>query len=74
MPAAAYATKAVNAPFLNGDFNKLAPKVAEFIAENAAVLQPENIHLIDGSDRESAEINQLLVKQGVFTPLKMENW
>jgi phosphoenolpyruvate carboxykinase (GTP) len=72
-PASAYATKALNAPFLNGDFNKLAPKVAQFVAENAAVLQPDQIQLVDGSDREIAEINQLLVKQGVFTPLKMDN-
>lgn len=73
--AAALSTQALSMPFLNGDINKLAPKVREFVLENAAVCQPDNVYLVDGSDRESDEINKLLVKAGIFTPLsKMETW
>ncbi|ELT92619.1 hypothetical protein CAPTEDRAFT_160685 [Capitella teleta] len=70
---AAYSTKGVNVPVINGDFNKLSPKVANFIAENVAVCQPDNIHIVDGSAKESKEINELLVQTGIFTPLKNEN-
>ena len=64
-------------PVVYGDFNKLAPKVQEFVKKNATLCQPDQIHICDGSAAENQACIDFLIKKGVCKKLaheKHENW
>lgn len=48
----------------------LAPKVREFIEQNAAITQPADIHICDGSEAENQNMLNMLADRGVLTKLK----
>jgi len=57
-----------------GDLNKLPPKVKQYVEDKAALCQPENIHICDGSDAENTQLLNLLQRAGQIKPLpKYEN-
>lgn len=58
----------------NGNFEKLSEKVQSFIAENAQLCQPDEIHICDGSEIEAAGLTNTLVKNGTAHKLsQMDN-
>lgn len=53
----------------------LATPVREFIEENMRILQPEHLHVCDGSEEENQSIIKKLQDMGRLTKLeKYENW
>uniref|UniRef100_A0A646QDX8 Phosphoenolpyruvate carboxykinase [GTP] n=1 Tax=Hemiscolopendra marginata TaxID=943146 RepID=A0A646QDX8_9MYRI len=59
---------------IQGDLDKLPSKVRHFVEENAALMQPTNIHICDGSEEENKALLKLMQRQGVIEPLpKYEN-
>ena len=60
---------------LYGNINQLPQKVRHFVKENAAMCQPDSIHICDGSEKESQMLTYLLQKDGMIRPLdKYTNW
>lgn len=60
---------AVTAKVVNGDLNKVPAKVRKFVEENAAMCQPDNIHIVDGSDKEYKNLLNKLMNDGQIKPL-----
>ncbi|CAH1780263.1 unnamed protein product [Owenia fusiformis] len=59
---------------IHGDMDKLAPKVRNYVEENAMICQPSAIHICDGSETENTSLLKMLEKEGVIKPLsKYEN-
>uniref|UniRef100_U5EZL3 Phosphoenolpyruvate carboxykinase [GTP] n=1 Tax=Corethrella appendiculata TaxID=1370023 RepID=U5EZL3_9DIPT len=59
---------------VNGDVQRLSPKIRSFIEESAGLCQPDKIHIVDGSERESNLLLKLLHTQGTISALpKYEN-
>lgn len=59
---------------INGDVNRLSPKVRSFVEDSVALCQPQNIHICDGTDREYNSLIKLLLEQKAISPLpKYEN-
>jgi phosphoenolpyruvate carboxykinase (GTP) len=49
--------------------------VREFIYEKAAICQPDEIYVCDGSEEENQELLHLLQKSGMVQELQgMKNW
>lgn len=65
--------KAVNTirktPLVNGDVGQLSAKIRAFVDESVALCQPDRIHVVDGSDKESAALLSVLQAQGTVQPL-----
>lgn len=58
----------------NGKFESLSEKVQKFVADNAALCQPDNVHICDGSEAEAANLTNILVKNGTAHKLdKLDN-
>jgi len=52
----------------------LAPHIQEYILEKAALCQPDDIYVCDGSDAEKEKIIQTLLKEKLIKPIpKLEN-
>ncbi|GJQ76589.1 GTP binding protein [Trypoxylus dichotomus] len=58
------------ASIVYGNLKNLSPKVRQFIEDNVALCQPDEVHICDGSDKENKQILSLLQKRGVVLPLK----
>lgn len=59
---------------VNGDLNLLTSKAKEFIEKSVDLCKPDNIHICDGSERESKHLLDLLQQQKTISPLsKYEN-
>lgn len=54
---------------VQGDLNRLAPKVRAWVEKNAKICQPDNIHICDGSDAEEQKIRKYLTEIGLAKPL-----
>ncbi|QQP56831.1 Phosphoenolpyruvate carboxykinaselike, partial [Caligus rogercresseyi] len=54
---------------LNGDWANLPSNVSDWIKNRVALCTPDNIHIMDGSDREDQALKSQLVKSGVMVPL-----
>lgn len=54
---------------INGDVTSLSTKVHQFVDESAALCQPDNIHICDGSEREYNILLKLMFEQGTIVPL-----
>ncbi|KAL5286744.1 PCK1.2 family protein [Megaselia abdita] len=68
------ATASAVIPVVYGNLNQLTPKVRAFVEEHAALCQPDNIHICDGSEGESKILLQKLVESGTIVNLpKYEN-
>ncbi len=53
----------------------LRPNVRSFVEENAKVLQPDQIHVCDGSEEENQQLLRKLQDDGRLIKLKKyENW
>ena len=53
----------------------LATPVREFIEENAKIMQPDQVHVCDGSQEENSSLVGLLLEAGKLKKLeKYENW
>ena len=60
---------------VHGNINTLAPKVKKFVEENAALFQPDHIHICDGTEAEHTQLLSYMHKEGILKPLtKYENW
>ena len=46
------------------------PKLISWIQEMVTLCRPKSVHLCDGSEEEHKTVCNLLVEEGVFTPLK----
>jgi len=54
--------------------NRLPEKVRDFVEYNVRLMQPEDIHICDGSEAENKRLIDLMQKQGMIKPLpKYEN-
>lgn len=63
--------------FLSSTVNvdNLRPSVKKFVEDNAWVMQPERIHVCDGSEEENRQLLQELQQDGRLIKLqKYENW
>lgn len=54
---------------VNGEINRLSPKVRTYVEESAALCQPEKIHICDGSERENVMLLKLLQEKGSIVAL-----
>ncbi|XP_067005822.1 phosphoenolpyruvate carboxykinase [GTP] isoform X2 [Anabrus simplex] len=54
---------------VHGDPHSLSPKVRAYVEECAALCQPENIHICDGSDSENLQLLRLMQHQGTIQSL-----
>lgn len=53
----------------------LATRVREFVEENVQILQPDRVHVCDGSDEENKQMVKLLQDMGRLKKLeKYDNW
>lgn len=71
------ATMGVRLRYLSSSvsIDSLRPHVRNFVEENAKIMQPEDIHVCDGSEEENAQLVQKLQKDGRLIKLqKYENW
>ncbi|CAD5118136.1 DgyrCDS6872 [Dimorphilus gyrociliatus] len=58
-----------NLSTIHGNINALAPKVRQWVEENAKLCSPENIHICDGSEKENKNLLNLLQSNGQIKPL-----
>lgn len=56
-------------PVVNGDVALLSAKVRTFLEESVATCGPDRIHIVDGSEQESAALIKALQAQGTIHPL-----
>ena len=50
-------------------------QVQRYIEENAALCQPDSVHICDGSEAENSALLAVLQHQGMVKPLpKYDNW
>lgn len=54
---------------VNGDVTLLSAKVRTFLEESVAMCRPDRIHIVDGSETESAALINTLHAQGTIQPL-----
>lgn len=54
---------------VNGDLGQLSAKIRNFLEESVAMCRPDRIHIVDGSDKESEALLQVLQVQGTIHPL-----
>lgn len=60
---------------VHGDLSRLNERVRHYIEDKARLCQPDNLHICDGSESENDYLLNLMLKQGMITPLpKYENW
>lgn len=58
----------------NGDLSALPPNVRKFVEDNAALCQPEGVHICDGTESENSHLLSVLQRDGMIKPLpKYEN-
>lgn len=59
---------------VHGDLSRLNERVRTYVEEKAKICQPDNLHICDGSESENDYLFNLMLKQGMVTPLtKYEN-
>lgn len=59
---------------VHGDLSRLNERVRNYIEDKARLCQPDNLHICDGSESENDYLLNLMLKQGMITPLtKYEN-
>jgi len=59
---------------IHGDLAAIPEKVRKFVETNAALTQPDNIHICDGSEAENLHLLNVLQASGILKPLpKYEN-
>ncbi|XP_029469625.1 phosphoenolpyruvate carboxykinase, cytosolic [GTP] isoform X2 [Rhinatrema bivittatum] len=64
----------VTSKVVQGELNSLTPEVRDFIQSNAALCQPESIHICDGSEEENKKILNLMEELHMIKKLtKYEN-
>ncbi|XP_058823648.1 phosphoenolpyruvate carboxykinase [GTP]-like [Topomyia yanbarensis] len=56
-------------PIVNGELGQLSAKIRTFLEESVALCQPDRIHIVDGGDKESATLLNILHAQGTIQPL-----
>ncbi|XP_075427760.1 phosphoenolpyruvate carboxykinase, cytosolic [GTP] [Ascaphus truei] len=57
-----------------GDLHDLNPEVRDFIVANTRLLQPDSVHICDGSEEENTKMLRLMEKTGMIKRLeKYEN-
>ncbi|XP_055644047.1 phosphoenolpyruvate carboxykinase [GTP]-like [Toxorhynchites rutilus septentrionalis] len=72
VPKSTNAIRAV--PVVNGEVGRLSAKIRSFVEESVALCQPDRIHIVDGSEKESVGLLNVLQAQGTIHPLpKYEN-
>ncbi|KAF6025344.1 hypothetical protein EB796_016343 [Bugula neritina] len=49
-----------------GSLSSLAPKSAQFLEEKAAICQPDNVYICDGSDEENHSMIDTLLENGMI--------
>lgn len=60
---------------VHGDLSRLNERVRNYVEDKARLCQPDNLHICDGSENENDYLLNLMLKQGMITPLpKYENW
>ena len=60
---------------VHGDLSRLNDRVRNYVEDKAKLCQPDNLHICDGSENENDYLLNLMLKQGMITPLpKYENW
>lgn len=60
---------------VHGDLSRLNERVRSYVEEKARLCQPDSLHICDGSESENDYLLNLMLKQGMVTPLsKYENW
>ncbi|KFM82167.1 Phosphoenolpyruvate carboxykinase [GTP], mitochondrial, partial [Stegodyphus mimosarum] len=59
---------------VHGDLSRLNERVRNYVEDKARLCQPDNLHICDGSESENDYLLNLMMKQGMITPLpKYEN-
>uniref|UniRef100_A0A914UUI1 Phosphoenolpyruvate carboxykinase GTP-utilising N-terminal domain-containing protein n=1 Tax=Plectus sambesii TaxID=2011161 RepID=A0A914UUI1_9BILA len=60
----------------NGELGKLLPaRVAAYVQEKAAICQPKDIYVCNGTIEENQRLLHLMQQEGMVKPLKKyENW
>ena len=60
---------------VHGDFKRVPNQVQQFVEDNAAILQPDNVHICDGSQAEYNALLHILQQAGMIKRLpKYDNW
>ncbi|RWS12411.1 phosphoenolpyruvate carboxykinase-like: cytosolic [GTP] isoform X1 [Dinothrombium tinctorium] len=68
------AAKETQTRVINGDLNRLQPKVKKYIEEKISVCEPDAVYICDGSDAENEQLLRLLEREGQIKRLsKYEN-
>jgi hypothetical protein len=62
-------------PVVKGDLAALSPNLRTYILDSAAICQPAQIYICDGSEEESTSLINMMEKEGMVKRLtKYKNW